>query len=81
MKSSYIEQLRNMNLILDHFIPSFLGILRLDQGNLVKAFKLDLWAVDKFYVDCKLVLFVICVVNNSTVCQYMKPEVHTLFPS
>ncbi|KAF8970121.1 hypothetical protein BDZ97DRAFT_1792056 [Flammula alnicola] len=51
VKSSYIEQLRNLNVVLDHFIPCFLGLLRLDQGGLVKAFKLDIWAVDQFYVD------------------------------
>ncbi|KAF8899801.1 hypothetical protein CPB84DRAFT_1780009 [Gymnopilus junonius] len=50
VKSSYIEQLRNLNIIAVHFIPTLLSILRLDQG-LAKAFKLDIWAVDIFYVD------------------------------
>jgi len=38
---------------MDHFIPCFLGLLKLDQGSLAKAFKLDIWAVDAFYVDRK----------------------------
>ncbi|KAF9477335.1 hypothetical protein BDN70DRAFT_881303 [Pholiota conissans] len=51
VKSSYIEQLRDLNLVLDRFIPCFLGILHLNQGSLVKAFKLDIYSVDKFYVE------------------------------
>ncbi|KAF8955528.1 hypothetical protein BDZ97DRAFT_1764803 [Flammula alnicola] len=42
VKSSYIEQLIYLNVVLDHFIPCFLG-------GLVKAFKLDIWVVDQFY--------------------------------
>ncbi|KAF8198654.1 hypothetical protein BJ912DRAFT_1055525 [Pholiota molesta] len=51
VKSSYIEQLRDLNIVVDRFVPCFLGLLRLDQGNIAKVFKLDIWAVDKFYVE------------------------------
>ncbi|KAF9556293.1 hypothetical protein CPC08DRAFT_820566 [Agrocybe pediades] len=51
VRSSYIEQLRNLNVVFEHFIPCFLAILRLDRGGLQKAFKLDIWAVDYFYVE------------------------------
>ncbi|TFK41660.1 hypothetical protein BDQ12DRAFT_678315 [Crucibulum laeve] len=50
VRSSYIEQIRNLNIIVGHFIPCFLGLLQLDEG-LTKAFKLDIWAVDEFYVE------------------------------
>ncbi|KAF8156982.1 hypothetical protein B0H34DRAFT_711453 [Crassisporium funariophilum] len=51
VKSNYIEQLRNEDVVVGHFIPCFLGLLRLDKGGLLKAFKLDVWAVNVFYVD------------------------------
>ncbi|KDR72553.1 hypothetical protein GALMADRAFT_752797 [Galerina marginata CBS 339.88] len=51
VKSNYIEQLRNLNVVINRFVPCFLGLLSLDQGGLLKAFKLSIWAVDQFYVD------------------------------
>ncbi|CAA7268465.1 unnamed protein product [Cyclocybe aegerita] len=54
VKSSYIEQLRNLDVIVGHFIPAFLSILRLDHGQgggLIKAFKLEPWGVDRFYIE------------------------------
>ncbi|KAG6811117.1 hypothetical protein H0H92_008917 [Tricholoma furcatifolium] len=50
VRSSYIEQLRNLDVIVAYFIPTILSILRLDQGP-QKAFKLDIWAVDEFHVE------------------------------
>ncbi|PPQ64462.1 hypothetical protein CVT24_008472 [Panaeolus cyanescens] len=50
VKSSYIEQLRDEDLINGRFIPLIIGLLKLDQG-LAKAFKLDIWGVDEFYVQ------------------------------
>ncbi|KAG6901384.1 hypothetical protein C0995_012648 [Termitomyces sp. Mi166 len=50
VRSSYIEQLRNINVVVEYFIPTVLGFLRLDQGP-HKAFKLDIWAVDEFHVE------------------------------
>ena len=38
---------------MEHFIPLLLQLLNLDRGGLVKAFKLDIWSVDDFYVDRK----------------------------
>lgn len=52
VKSGYIEQLRNLDLIAVNFIPLFLALLHLE-GGLAKAFKLDIWAVNEFYVDRK----------------------------
>lgn len=51
VRSSYIEQLRNLDFIVSRFIPTLLHLLRLDQGPL-KVFKLDLWAVDEFHIEC-----------------------------
>ncbi|KAG6844999.1 hypothetical protein H0H87_001771 [Tephrocybe sp. NHM501043] len=51
VRSSYIEQLRNLDVVVAYFIPTILTLLHLDQGP-HKAFKLDIWGVDEFYVDC-----------------------------
>ena len=55
-----------MNIVVDHFIPCLLGILRLDQGGLLKAFKLNIWAVDRFFVDrlCFLCFFLHSLVSS-----------------
>ncbi|KAG6916946.1 hypothetical protein DXG01_004633 [Tephrocybe rancida] len=50
VRSSYIEQLRNLDVIVAYFIPTILSLLRLDEGP-QKAFKLDIWAVDEFHVE------------------------------
>ncbi|TCD68845.1 hypothetical protein EIP91_009559 [Steccherinum ochraceum] len=50
VKSSYIEHLQRLNLISDHFLPHVLGILGL-YGGVTRAFKLDIWAVEEFYLD------------------------------
>lgn len=34
------------------FMPNILSILQLNKG-LVKAFKLDIWTVDEYYVERK----------------------------
>lgn len=39
-------------MISEHFLPHILGILGLYSG-VTKAFKLDIWAVEEFYLDCK----------------------------
>jgi len=51
VKSNYIEQLRNHDVVVGYLIPCFLSLLRLDQGSLSKVFKLDVWGVDDFYTD------------------------------
>ena len=53
VKSNYIEQLRNHDMVVGHFVPCFLSLLRLDQGSLLKVFKLDVWGVDEFFIDCQ----------------------------
>ncbi|KAG6818998.1 hypothetical protein H0H93_016518, partial [Arthromyces matolae] len=50
VRSSYIDQLRNADLIVARFIPTIMHLLCLDQGP-IKAFKLDIWAVDEFHVE------------------------------
>ena len=52
VKSNYIEQLRNFNIISTHFLPNIFALLRMYEG-ILKTFKLDVWAVDEFYVQCK----------------------------
>lgn len=44
--------MRRQGLIADYFLPQIFNILGLENG-LGKAFKLDMWAVDEFYLDCK----------------------------
>ncbi|KAK2461029.1 hypothetical protein APHAL10511_006970 [Amanita phalloides] len=50
VRSSYIDQLRSLDLVSKEFMPSMLNLLQLNKG-LVKAFKLDVWAVDEFYIE------------------------------
>lgn len=51
---SYIDRLRSLDILASYFFPNLLGILRLDEG-ITKAFKLDIWSVDQFYVDRQFV--------------------------
>ncbi|KXN85569.1 E3 ubiquitin-protein ligase listerin [Leucoagaricus sp. SymC.cos] len=50
VKSGYIEQLRNLELVSTNFIPLFLALLHLEAG-LEKVFKLNVWVVSDFYVE------------------------------
>ncbi|CAL1708694.1 unnamed protein product [Somion occarium] len=50
VKSGYIDHLRQLDLISGHFLPEVFSILGLYEGA-AKAFKLDIWAVDEFYLD------------------------------
>lgn len=51
VKSGYIEHLRQLQLISDHFLPEVFSILGLYEGA-AKAFKLDIWSIEEFYLDC-----------------------------
>ncbi|KAF7796133.1 hypothetical protein EIP86_007306 [Pleurotus ostreatoroseus] len=53
VKSGYLDHLRQTDLITDRFIPSMFGILRLYDG-LAKAVKLDIWAVDEYFLESLL---------------------------
>ena len=55
VRSRYIEQLRNLDIIAAHFLPTLLHFLQLGQGPL-KVFKLDIWAVDEFHIECAFVI-------------------------
>lgn len=46
---SYVEQLRNSNLIVTYFIPTLLGLLRLDEG-LTKMFNV-IRGLDDFDIE------------------------------
>jgi len=50
VKSGYIDQLRDLDLVGGHFLPNIFSILGLYAG-LPKAFKLDIWAIDEYYLD------------------------------
>jgi hypothetical protein len=55
VRLSYIDQLRTLDIIGTSFIPNLLGLLGVDQG-IPKAFKLDVWTVDEYLVQCMLEL-------------------------
>lgn len=50
MKIGFADRLREDNLISDHFLPNIFRVLSLYAGR-AKAFKLDIWAVDEYYLD------------------------------
>ncbi|TFK64592.1 hypothetical protein BDN72DRAFT_260036 [Pluteus cervinus] len=50
VRASYIDQLRSLDILASYFFPNLLVLLRLDEG-ISKAFKLDVWGIDEFYVD------------------------------
>jgi E3 ubiquitin-protein ligase listerin len=52
VRLSYIDQLRGRSLIGVHLMPTMLAMLGVDAGA-SKAFKLDMWAVDEFYIECE----------------------------
>jgi hypothetical protein len=49
IRSSYIAQLKDSDIIATHFIPTIIEVLRLDEGP-AKAFKLDYWEVVDFFI-------------------------------
>lgn len=52
VRSDYVNQLRNLDLIATRFIPSIFTLLNLYDGA-KKAFKLDQWAIDEYYIERK----------------------------
>ncbi|KAJ6469367.1 hypothetical protein C8R45DRAFT_837446 [Mycena sanguinolenta] len=50
VRLSYIDQLRTLDIIGLSFIPNLLGLLGVDQG-IPKAFKLDVWSVDEYFIQ------------------------------
>ncbi len=55
MKSGYIDQLRDLDLVGSQLLPTVFGILDL-YGGMAKVFKLDIWDVDEFYLECEYLL-------------------------
>ena len=45
-----MDHLRRTSLIEDHFLPRIFSILNLYDG-IPKAVRLDIWAVDEYYLD------------------------------
>lgn len=52
VRSGYINHLRNLDIVATHFIPSIFNLLHLYDG-FKKAFKLEFWAIDEYYIDCE----------------------------
>lgn len=52
VKAGYIDQLRDLGLVTDHLLPTIFTLLGL-YGGIPKAFKLDIWAIDEFYLHCE----------------------------
>ncbi|KAL1719117.1 hypothetical protein EV715DRAFT_272923 [Schizophyllum commune] len=50
VRMGYIDQLRSLSIVDTYLMPNIIHMLRLDQG-LPRAFKLDQWAIDEFYVS------------------------------
>ncbi|KAI8986673.1 hypothetical protein BD414DRAFT_460911 [Trametes punicea] len=50
VKSGYIDQLRDLDLVAGRLLPTVFSLLDL-YGGMAKAFKLDIWDVDEFYFD------------------------------
>jgi len=76
VKSNYIDQLRNHDVVVGHLIPCFLSLLRLDQGSALEVFKLDVWGVDEFYIDCEYFPSVFSPYQYILL-QYTNLEIHT----
>jgi hypothetical protein len=53
VKSGYSEHLQELGLVATHLIPLVLHLLQL-YGGISKAIKLDMWSVDQFYIDRKM---------------------------
>ncbi|KAL4073539.1 hypothetical protein J3A83DRAFT_4370818 [Scleroderma citrinum] len=50
VRSSYFNHMRSLDIISQYFIPSIFDVLGLFTGG-KNTFKLDIWAVDEFYLD------------------------------
>ncbi|KAJ7150874.1 hypothetical protein C8R43DRAFT_887120 [Mycena crocata] len=50
VRLSYVAQLRTLDIIGTSFIPNLLSLLGVDQG-IPKAFKLDMWNVEEYFVQ------------------------------
>lgn len=52
VRNGYIDQLRTLDLVSRHLLPSLCLILHIGHSG-VKPPKLDLWEIDTFHVPCK----------------------------
>ena len=52
VRNGYIDQLRTLDLVSRHLLPSLCLILHIGHSR-VKPPKLDIWEIDTFYIPCK----------------------------
>lgn len=52
VRNGYIDQLRTLDLVSRHLLPSLCLILHIGHSR-VKPPKLDLWEIDTFYIPCE----------------------------
>ncbi len=64
MKSCYIDQLKDLDLVGSKLLPAVFGLLDLF-GGMPKAFKLELWDVDEFYLDRESHIFILYLRLNA----------------
>ena len=69
VRSNYIDQLRVLRIIETHFIPNIFSILKLYDG-IIKTFKLDIWAVEEYYVQRKSALVSCENIVTDTILQF-----------
>ena len=50
VKSGYVDQLRELDLVGARLLPTIFTLLDL-YGGIAKAFKLDIWSIDEYYLD------------------------------
>ncbi|KAI0945042.1 hypothetical protein AcV7_001681 [Taiwanofungus camphoratus] len=50
VKSGYIDHMRELEVVAMQFLPTIINVLGL-YGGIPKAFKLDIWGVDEYYID------------------------------
>lgn len=73
MKSGYLEQLRNLDIVGIHLLPTIFNLLGL-YGGLTKAFKLGIWAVDEYYIDSQSSRTIVSVRRFTDECVVYDPE-------
>ena len=62
VRSGYVQHLRSLDIVATRFIPNIFGLLDLYDG-MKRAFKLEMWSVDEFYMDCKIFMPVTCCMS------------------
>lgn len=53
VKSGYSEHLQELGLVATHLVPLVLNLLHL-YGGVGKAVKLDMWSIDQYFIERKM---------------------------